>query len=115
MLQETHALRLRYDRKLFLRVAARIVVSAVLGCTVTEGLYLVDNFRSYGPIRDGIIDVLTFPGFVITCLFDLVGVHVRSGSFEMWWAFFFSNSFFYAVVCYFVLDVLHLPPEHSEF
>ena len=33
----------------------------------------------------------------------------------MWWAFFFSNSFFYAVVCYFVLDVLHLPPEQSEF
>lgn len=76
---------------------------------------MVDNFRSHGPIRDRIIDVLTFPGIVITRLFDLVSIHARSGSSEIWWAFFSSNSFFYAVVCYFVLDALHLPPEHSEF
>jgi hypothetical protein len=89
-------------------------VSAILGCTVTEGLYLIDNLRSYGLTRDRIINVMTLPGLMITRLFDLVGIHARSGSSEAWWAFFFSNSFFYAVVCYFILDILHLPPEHIE-
>jgi hypothetical protein len=85
--QETDAPRLRYDRELVLRVAARIVVSAILGCTVTEGLYVIDNLRSYGLTRGRIINVITFPGLMITRLFDLVGIHARSGSSEAWWAF----------------------------
>ena len=71
MFQETDAPGLRYDRELVLRVAARIVVSAILGCTVTEGLYVIDNLRSYGLTRDRIINVITFPGLMITRLFDL--------------------------------------------
>ena len=103
-----------YDRNFILRVAARIVLSVVLGCTATEGLYLIDKLGPYSPIRDRVTDMLTFPGFIITRLFYLVGMHIGSGSSDLWWAFFLGNSFFYAVVCYFILDVLHLPPEFRE-
>src|SRR6266481_9208319 len=97
----------RYDRHFILRVTARIVLSVALGCAATEGLYLIDKFGPYSSIRDQITDVLTFPGLIIARLFYLVGGHIGSGSSELWWAFFLGNSFFYAVLCYFILDVFH--------
>src|SRR6266481_413695 len=96
-----------YDRHFILRVTARIVLSVALGCAATEGLYLIDKFGPYSSIRDRITDVLTFPGLIIARLFYLVGGHIGSGSSELWWAFFLGNSFFYAVLCYFILDVFH--------
>ena len=105
----------RYDRNFSLRVAARIVLSVVLGCAATEGLYLIDKLVPYSSIRDRVTEVLTFPGFIIVRVFYLMGFHIGSGSSELWWAFFFANSFFYAVLCYLILDVLHLPPESREF
>jgi hypothetical protein len=104
-----------YDRNFILRVAARIVLSVVLGCAATEGLYLIDKFGPYSSIRDRITDVLTFPGLIIARLFQFVGIHTGGASADLWWAFFLGNSFFYAVLCYFILDVLHLPPEFREF
>ena len=97
-----------------MRVAARIVLSVVLGCAATEGLYLIDKLMPYSPIRDRATEVLTFPGFIIVRVFYLIGIHIGSGSSELWWAFFFGNSFFYAVLCYLLLDVLNLPPESRE-
>ena len=107
-----------YDRNFILRVTARIVLSVAFGCAATEGLYLIDKFGPYSSIRDRVTEILTFPGLIIARLFYLVGRHIGSGSSELWWAFFFGNSFFYAVLCYVMLDILHLPPEirdgHNE-
>jgi len=118
VLQETHAPRIQYDPDLVLRVAVRIIVSAILGCTVTEGLYFIDRLRPYSSIRDRIIDALTLPGILIARLFPLVGVHTGNGSSSLnsgvWWAFFLGNSFFYAALCYFILDVSHIPSERRE-
>lgn len=69
VLQETHVPRIRYDPDLVLRVTVRIIVSAILGCTVTEGLYFIDRLRPYSSIRDRIIDALTLPGILIARLF----------------------------------------------
>jgi hypothetical protein len=104
-----------YERDFVLRVTVRIVLSAILGFASTEGLYVIDKLQPYSSIRDRVTDVLTFPGFMIARLFYLVGIHTGSGNPDLWWAFFLGNSFFYAVLCYFILDVLHLPPEFSEF
>lgn len=105
---------LRYDRELMLRVAARIVLSAILGFFVTESIYILDKLQPYSTIRDSVTDVLTLPGSVVARLLYLVGSHTGSGTPDWWWAFFFGNTFFYAVLCFVVLDVLHLPPEFSE-
>ena len=104
-----------YDRNFISRVAARIVLSVALGCSATEGLYLIDKLGPYSSIRDRVTDILTFPGFIIARLFYLVDIHIASGSSDLWWAFFVGNSFFYAVLCYFILDVLRLPPEFRQF
>ncbi len=106
--------RVRYHRNFLLRVAARIVLSVVLGCAATECLYIADKFKPYSALRDRVTVVLTFPGFIVSHLFQLVSIHTTGVSDESWWLFFAGNSFFYAVVCYFVLDVLHLPPEFRE-
>ena len=95
--------------ELFLRVAARIVLSVVLGCASVECLYIVDKLKPYSPVRDWVTDVLTFPGFIMAHFFQLV--NILGVSDDSWWAFFLGNSFFYAVLCYFILNVLHLPPR----
>jgi hypothetical protein len=105
---------LRYDRELILRVLARIVLSAILGFFVTEGLYILDKLQPYSTIRDSITDMLTFPGTAVARLLYFVGSQTGSGTPDWWWAFFVGNTFFYAVLCFIVLDVLNLPPEFSE-
>lgn len=106
--------RLRYDRELILRVTARIVLSAILGFFVTESIYILDKLQPYSTIRDSITDVLTLPGSVVARLLYLVGSQTGSGTPDWWWAFFFGNTFFYALLCFIVLDVMNLPPEFSE-
>ncbi len=106
--------RRRYDWDFALRIAIRIVLSVVLGCVVTEALYVLDKLGPYSSIRDRVTDFLTFPGFIIARLFYLWNIRPGSGGSAFWWAFFFSNSFFYAVLCFVILDILHLPPEFPE-
>ena len=106
--------RLRYHRNFVLRVAARIILSVVLGCAATETLYIADRLKPYSAFGDRVADVLTFPGFIIAHFFQLVSIHGVGVGDDLWWGFFLGNSFFYAVVCYFVLNRLHLPPEFRE-
>jgi hypothetical protein len=62
--------RLRYHQNFFLRVAARIVLSVVLGCASVECLYIVDKLKPYSPVLDWVTDVLTFPGFIMAHFFN---------------------------------------------
>jgi hypothetical protein len=107
-------LRLRYHQHFFLRVAVRVVLSVVLGCAFIECFYIADKIKPYSAFRDRLTDVLTFPGFVIAHFFKLVSTHTVGVSDDSWWAFFLGNSFFYAVIFYFILNVLHLPPRVRE-
>lgn len=107
--------RVEYDRELILRVAARIVLSAILGFFVTESIYILDKLQPYSTIRDSITDVLTLPGSAVARLLYLVGSHTGSGTPDWWWAFFFGNTFFYAVLCFIVLDVLNLPRSFPSY
>jgi hypothetical protein len=107
-------LRLRYHQNFFLRVAVRVVLSVVLGCVFIECIYIADKIKPYSAFRDRLTDVLTFPGFVIAHFCKLVSTHTVGVSDDSWWAFFLGNSFFYAVIFYFVLNVLHLPPRFRE-
>jgi hypothetical protein len=104
--------RLRYHQNFFLRVAVRVVLSVVLGCAFIECFYIADKIKPYSAFRDRLTDVLTFPGFVIAHFFKLVSILGVSD--DSWWAFFLGNSFFYAVLFYFILNVLHLPPKFRE-
>ena len=106
--------RLRYHQSFFLRVAARIIWSFVLACAATECLYIADRMKPYSAFGDRVTDVLTFPGFIMARFFQPVSIHTVGVSDDSWWAFFLGNSFFYALFCYFVLDVLNLPPEFRE-
>ena len=101
--------RQRYHRNFFLRVAARIVLSVVLGCAAIECLFIADRLKPYSALRDRVTHVLTLPGFIIAHLFKLVSIHTGGVGDDSWWLFFVGNSFFYAVVCYFILNALHLP------
>ena len=107
-------LRLRYHQHFFLRVAVRVVLSVILGCAFIECSYIADKIKPYSAFRDRLTDVLTFPGFVIAHFFKLVSTHTVGVSDDSWWAFFLGNSFFYAVLFYFILNVLHLPPRVRE-
>ena len=106
--------RIRYHQNFFLRVATRLVLSVVLGCAAIECLYIADKLKPYSALRDRVTEVLTFPGFVIAHLVQLVGIQTGGTGDESWWLFFVVNSFFYAVVCYFVLGVLHLPRSSAN-
>ena len=70
--------------------------------------------KPYSAFGDRVTDVLTFPGFIMARFFQPVSIHTVGVSDDSWWAFFLGNSFFYALFCYFVLDVLNLPPEFRE-
>ena len=101
-------LRLRYHQHFFLRVAVRVVLSVVLGCAFIECSYIADKIKPYSAFRDRLTDVL------IAHFFKLVSTHTVGVSDDSWWAFFLGNSFFYAVIFYFILNVLHLPPRVRE-